>query len=145
MYRALAAACVLSVVCAPTARTQEPINAKTINIGPLLEHFTVVSAQVSPEYAMDGGMFMGPQLVRLKISVKLRAKKDIDTTDLNFQAGFFDKEKHLLQASRLIFQARIPMLKGETINASCTFKHSEAIVDVYPWDVIDIRTWKKPT
>jgi len=142
MYRTLAAALVLSIVCAPTARPQESINVKAINIGPLAEHFTAVSAQVSPEYA-EGG-FMGPQLVNLKVTVKLQAKKDIDTTDLNFQAGFFDKEKHLLQASRLIFQARFPMLKGETINASCIYKHSEPGLDVYPWDVIAIRTWKKP-
>jgi hypothetical protein len=134
MVRALVAAFVIFGVFVRPAQAQEgePIG-KAINLGPLADYFTLVSGLVYDE--QPGGY---------RITLKLQAKKDVDTTDLVCQAGYFDRTKHLLQASPLMFQANFMMLKGETVNAGFVYVGATPEEGAYPWHTIVIRPGKKP-
>jgi hypothetical protein len=138
MYRFLAIALVLCVA-APVATTQEPVPiSKGIDIGPLGNYFTLLSAEGGKNYAPTGN---GLQPDGYLVTLRLRATRDVDTADLLYRVGFFDKDKHLLQASPLQFEAGFPLLKGESIEATCLFKreHLEAGL---PWHMIYIRPGK---
>jgi hypothetical protein len=112
------------------AQEPEPIG-KMLNLGPLSESFNLISGVM----AFEGQKW--------KFALKLQAKKDVDTADLYCQVGFFDKEKQLLFASPLMFQAGFALKAGESINAYFVY---EGFVpdDGYPWKTIVIRPAKKP-
>ena len=131
MYRVLAIAFVLCLV-APAARAQEADVSKAINLGTLADSFTLVSAEAGPH---EGG---------IGIWLKLRAKKDVDTTDLYYQVGFFDKGKVVVHATPLKFQANFPLQTGETVHAYCTYVNAAFEEGNYPWHAIVIRSGKKP-
>jgi hypothetical protein len=134
MVRILAAALVVSILGVLPAATQEPepLSKSSINLGPLAEAFTLVSAELSYEPGTGS-----------KITLKLQAKKDVDTSEFNCQAGFFDRAKLLLQASPVFFQAGFPLLKGEYVNAYCIYP-GPPFEDGFPWYQIIIRAAKKP-
>jgi hypothetical protein len=132
MNRVFVLSLVLCMALALPAPTQEADVGKSINLGPLADSFTLVSATAGPG---PGG---------IDIWLKLRAKKDVDTSDLYFQVGFFDKGKVVVQATPLKFQANFPLQTGETVYASCAFVRADFEEGNYPWQMIVIRTGKKP-
>jgi len=85
MYRVPAIALVLCIAMAMPVVAQEADVSKAINLGPLADSFTLVSAEAGPHERGIG------------IWLKLRAKKDVDTTDLYYQVGFFDKGKVVIK------------------------------------------------
>jgi hypothetical protein len=131
----------LLCVAVPTATTADgvPIG-KGIDIGPLAEYFTLLSAEGDARFK-HGDASMPWQQDGYRVTLRLRATKDVDTTDIVFRAGFFDKGKHLMQASPMQFEADFPLVKGESINAFCLFKH-EHIENGLPWHMIYIRPGK---
>jgi hypothetical protein len=142
MYRILAIALVLCVA-APAATTQEPVPiGKGIDIGPLADCFTRLSGDGEKHFKQDPSVRQF-QLMSdgYLVTLSLRATKDVDTADLLCRVGFFDKSKHLMQASPLQFEAAFPLLKGESVNATCWFKH-EHIENGLPWHMIYIRPGK---
>jgi hypothetical protein len=112
------------------AQEPEPIG-KALNCGTLTESFTLVSGLM----ASDGQKW--------RFTLKLQAKKDVDTAELYCLAGFFDRNKQLLYASPLMFQAGFPLKSGECVNAYFVY---EGVVpqDGVPWQTIQIRPAKKP-
>jgi hypothetical protein len=134
MVRVISVALLLCIVVAAPATPQEgEAIGKAINIGPLADSFTLVSGLVYDE--QPGGY---------KIVLKLQAKKDVDTSELYCQVGFFDKSKTVIQASPLLFQANFPLLKGEMVNAGCAFVGTTPEEGTYPWHTIVVRLGKKP-
>ncbi len=129
MYRTIAMALVLCLI-APGARA-DPIG-KGIDLGPLAEHFTLLTGDVD---------WTGESYT---VTLKLQAKKDLDTADLFFQVGFFDKSKLLLQGTPLKFDQGFPLLKGESVFASCSFTRGLYQEEGFPWHMIFIRAGKKP-
>jgi hypothetical protein len=124
------------LLCLAMARpvvAQEADVSKSINLGLLADSFTLVSAEAGPH---DDG---------IGIWLKLRAKKDVDTTDLYYQVGFFDKGKVVVQATPLRFQASFPLQTGETVHAYCVYVNARFEDGSYPWHTIVIRLGKKPT
>ena len=132
MYRVPAIALVLCIAMAMPVVAQEADVSKAINLGPLADSFTLVSAEAGPHERGIG------------IWLKLRAKKDVDTTDLYYQVGFFDKGKVVVQAAPLKFQANFPLQSGETVHAACTYVNAAFEEGTYPWHTIVIRLGKKP-
>jgi hypothetical protein len=127
MNRILTTVLTLMVFAPAAAVAQEGQSvSKAVNLGPLADSFTLVSALA---YADDDGY---------RIVLKLQAKKDVDTTDLSCQAGFFDREKHVLHASPLQFQVLFPMQKGETVSAGFNYL-GESDNGSFPWHTIVIR------
>jgi hypothetical protein len=132
MVRAIAVAA-LFCVGPSLVRSQEaqPLG-KGLDIGSLADHFTLLSSEVS----FGSGGYV--------VSLKLQAKKDLDPADLFFQGGAFDKSKLLLEAKPLKFVECIPLLKGESIYATCHFTRVEFVEDGLPWHMVYIRAVKKP-
>jgi hypothetical protein len=133
MSRVFVLSLVLCMAIALPAPTQEADVSKSINLGPLADSFTLISAT-----AAQGGP------TEIGILLKLRAKKDVDTSDLNFQVGFFDKGKVVIKAAPLKFEANFPLQTGEMVYASCIFGNVEFEEGNYPWHTIVIRQGKKP-
>jgi hypothetical protein len=104
---------------APAPEEKNEALRKAVDLGPLGEFFKLVSVERSFDPSRGGA-----------ITLKLEAKKDVDTAPLFFKVGFFDKEKHLALASPLRFDAAFPLQKGESISASC-------------WDGREPRDWHK--
>jgi len=104
MRTAMALTVVLSL--AGRARSDEKADAlkQSIDLGELNVPFKLASAErvVDP---MRGGL----------VVLKLEAKKDIDTSQLSYKAGFFDKDGQLHFASAVWFAAAFPLRKGESI------------------------------
>ena len=124
----------LCLALAMPAAAQDLELTKAINVGPLADSFTLVSAEAAPQPDGSG----------IAIWLKLRAKKDVDTTDLYYQVGFFEKGKVIIQATPLKFQANFPLQTGETVHAYCTFLNGIFEEGNYPWHSIVIRLGKKP-
>jgi hypothetical protein len=120
------------VLVLPSLHAQEPEPiGKALDLGPLAEWFTLDTSAMRWEAA------------KCYFTLKLQAKKDVDTADVYCQAGFFDKSKHLVFASPVQFAAGIPLKKGESILAHFTYAGLLAEEGV-PWETIAIRTAKKP-
>ncbi len=130
MARAVAILLVLTAAAPLRAQEAEPLG-KSINIGPLGDSFNLLSADA-----------VFDPMVGYRITLKLKAIRDVDTGELVCLAGFFNKGKHLLGASPLQFEASFPMLKGETVNAYCIFR-SPAAEEGFPWYMIQVRLGKK--
>src|SRR5580692_4314619 len=109
MNRVFFLSLLLCVAIARPAAPQDVNVSKTINLGPLADSFALVSAEVR-ETPEGTGIFL-----------KLRAKKEVDTSDLYYHVGFFDKGKVVIQATPLKFQAEFPLQSGETVYAVCTY------------------------
>jgi hypothetical protein len=129
MMRILVGLLALCVVPALGAQEPEPIG-KALELGPLAESFTLVTAT----RAFDGSNW--------RFTLKLQAKKDVDTAEVFCQAGFFDKSKYLIYASPLRFSADIPLKTGESIEAYFMFPPFN-MEDGVPWRVIAIRPAKR--
>src|SRR5947209_749889 len=108
----------------------EPVG-KALDAGVLADVFGVQSALM----LQDGAKW--------RFSLKLQAKKDIDTADVYCQVGFFDKTKHLIFATPLQFAAGIGLKAGESINASFVYE-GPPVEEGVPWKTIAIRPGKKP-
>lgn len=134
MNRVFYLSSLLCLAIAVPAAAQGLDVSKAINLGPLADSFTLVSAEAGPAQEGDG----------IGIWLKLRAKKDVDTSDLYYQVGFFDKAKVVVQATPLKFQANFPLQTGETVYASCTFVNANFEAGNYPWHAIVIRQGRKP-
>src|SRR5258708_7426271 len=133
MHRFFVLPVLLCIVMALPVVAREADVSKAINLGTLADSFTLVSAEAGP---YEGG---------IGIWLKLRAKKDVDTTDLYYQVGFFDKGKVVVQATPLKFQANFPLQTGETVHAFCNYVNAPFEEGTYPWHTIAIRLGKKPT
>lgn len=88
---------------------------KIIDLGSLGEYFDLVSAT---RMARDDSR---PTMTSSKygdasITLKLQAKKDVDTSRCFFKAGFFDNNNHLCHACDVVFEAKFPLIKGESVN-----------------------------
>jgi hypothetical protein len=92
---------------------------KSVELGELDAHFELASAErsVDPE--------RGDTLV-----LKLKAKRDMDTSQLFYKAGFFDKDGHMHLASPVRFDAGFPLKKGESMR-------------VEVWEGRDPQNWQK--
>ena len=95
--------------------------------GPLADHFDIVSARKRIEETR--GVY---------IILKLRAKKEVDTGNLFFKAGYFDREKHLHEVDELRFEAGFVLQKGETVNAQLWAGREDR-----KWDRIVIQKAKR--
>jgi hypothetical protein len=133
MNRVFFQSALLCIALAMPAVAQEADVSKAVNLGPLADSFTLVAAEAGPH---EGG---------IGIWLKLRAKKDVDTTDLYYQVGFFDKGKVVVHATPLKFQANFPLQTGETVHAFCNYVNAPFEEGTYPWHTIVIRLGKKPT
>jgi hypothetical protein len=124
---------ILLCITASAARAQEAVPiGKGIDLGPLTDLFVMVSGDVT--YDASTGY---------RVTLKLRAKQDVDTANLYCQAGFFDKNKLLLLAPPLVFQAGFPLMKGESINAYIVYASPQQD-EGFPWHMIYVRPGKKP-
>jgi hypothetical protein len=103
--------------------------AKVIDLGPLEEYFKLVAVDQVADPNRGG-----------TITLKLEARKDVDTSLFFCKVGFFDKEKHLHLASPLRFSAAFPLQKGETIQADAWEGRTPQ-----NWHRIAIRRVEKPT
>jgi hypothetical protein len=101
---------------------------EAIDLGPLEEYFKLVSVErvVDPNRGSS-------------ITLKLQAKKDVDTSQCFCKVGFFDKGRHMHLASPLRFEAAFPLLKGESINATCGEGRTPQ-----EWHKIAVRKIDKP-
>jgi hypothetical protein len=133
MKRAIACLILLGAIVAVPLHAQEPLPlGKGIDIGPLGEYFTVLTAETS---TLGGGY---------TITLKLQAKKDVDTSDLFVQLAAFDKGKLLLESQTLKFDADLSLLKGESLYAGCRFLRFAPQAEGLPWHRLSVRNAKKP-
>jgi hypothetical protein len=130
MYPRIAVALMLSMPVTTFPQEPEPIG-KALNCGPLTESFTLVTGLMTAD---------GP---KWRFTLKLQAKKDVDTTEIYCLVGFFDRNKQLLFASPVAFQAGFPLKSGECVNAYFVYE-GIAAPEGYPWQTIQIRPAKKP-
>jgi hypothetical protein len=132
MKKSAALLLIIGVAMVPSLRAQEPEPiGKALDLGVLAEGFKLDNGTM----AFDG--------LKWRFMLKLQAKKDVDTADVYCQAGFFDKSRQLIFASPLQFAAGIPLKAGESIQAQFLYEGFIGEEGV-PWEVIAIRTAKKP-
>jgi hypothetical protein len=92
---------------------------KAIDLGNLGKYFKLVGVERTFD-SMRGGY----------VTLKLEAKRDVDTTDLKYKIGFFDKDNQLHLSSDVKFNAQFPLEMGESIKVVC-------------WEGREPREWKK--
>jgi hypothetical protein len=102
---------------------------KSIEPGPLADFFTIVSA--TRKFSDNTGV---------EIILKLRAKKEVDTSKLYFNVGYFDKENHLhLTYIQMGFREQFVLKEGETVNLEVGYGREDRI-----WHRIVIQKGEKP-
>jgi hypothetical protein len=108
-----------------SAQEDTKVLVKTIDLGSLGQFFELVDAVTDggPKRVVPIPVRPGEAPPAFRLILRLKAKKDVDTSELKFKIGSFDKADTLLRAVPLHFGDGFPLLRGESITLACDVLH----------------------